>query len=40
VKKIRFPATSDIGTKPVSRAGTGRLVRKPIQYALDHDASR
>ncbi|MGB7524340.1 MAG: isocitrate/isopropylmalate family dehydrogenase, partial [Castellaniella sp.] len=33
VKKIRFPATSGIGVKPVSREGTERLVRKAIQYA-------
>ncbi len=36
VKKIRFPATSGIGIKPVSREGTERLVRKAIQYALDN----
>ena len=35
VKKIRFPATSAIGIKPVSREGTERLVRKAIQYAID-----
>jgi isocitrate dehydrogenase len=34
VKKIRFPATSGIGIKPVSREGTERLVRKAIQYAV------
>ncbi len=34
VKKIRFPATSGIGIKPVSREGTERLVRRAIQYAL------
>ncbi|HWA13074.1 MAG TPA: NADP-dependent isocitrate dehydrogenase [Burkholderiales bacterium] len=34
VKKIRFPATSGIGIKPVSREGTERLVRKAIQYAI------
>src|SRR5664279_2474431 len=39
VKKIRFPATSGIGIKPVSREGTERLVRKAIQYAIDHDKS-
>ena len=33
-KKIRFPATSGIGLKPVSREGTERLVRAAIQYAL------
>ena len=37
VKKIRFPATSGIGIKPVSREGTERLVRKAIQYAIDND---
>ena len=34
VKKIRFPQTSGIGIKPVSREGTERLVRKAIQYAI------
>jgi isocitrate dehydrogenase len=34
VKKIRFPATSGIGIKPVSREGTERLVRAAIDYAL------
>lgn len=37
VSKIRFPATSGIGIKPVSREGTERLVRKAIQYAIDND---
>ena len=37
VKKIRFPATSGIGIKPVSREGTDRLVRKALQYAIDND---
>ncbi len=36
VKKIRFPETSGIGIKPVSREGTERLVRAAIRYALDH----
>jgi isocitrate dehydrogenase len=35
VKKIRFPETSGIGIKPVSREGTERLVRAAIAYALD-----
>ena len=39
VKKIRFPATSAIGIKPVSREGSERLVRKAIQYAVDNDRS-
>ena len=34
VRKIRFPETSSIGIKPVSRQGTERLVRKAIEYAL------
>ncbi len=34
VKKIRFPATSGIGIKPISREGTERLVRAAITYAL------
>ncbi len=37
VKKIRFPETSGIGIKPVSKQGTERLVRKAIQYAIDND---
>lgn len=37
VSKIRFPETSGIGVKPVSRDGTRRLVRKAIQYAIDND---
>jgi len=37
VKKIRFPATSSIGIKPVSKEGTDRLVRAAIQYAIDND---
>ncbi|OIQ92936.1 isocitrate dehydrogenase [mine drainage metagenome] len=34
VTKIRFPDTSSIGIKPVSREGTERLVRQAIQYAI------
>ncbi len=34
VRKIRFPETSSIGIKPVSREGTERLVRKAIEYAI------
>ncbi len=37
VSKIRFPESSGIGIKPVSIEGTERLVRKAIQYAIDHD---
>ncbi len=36
VKKIRFPATSGIGIKPVSREGSERLIRAAIEYALGH----
>ena len=36
-KNIRFPETSGIGVKPVSKEGTERLVRAAIQYALDND---
>lgn len=37
VKKIRFPETSGIGIKPVSKEGTERLVRAAIEYALRHN---
>ncbi len=37
VKKIRFPNTSGIGIKPVSREGTSRLMRAAIKYAIDND---
>ncbi|CAG9189533.1 isocitrate dehydrogenase [Paraburkholderia tropica] len=37
VSKIRFPDSSGLGVKPVSREGTERLVRKAIQYAIDND---
>ena len=36
VKKIRFPATSGIGIKPVSREGTERLLRAALDYAIAH----
>lgn len=39
VSKIRFPQTSGIGIKPVSREGTERLVRRAIQYAIDNKRS-
>jgi len=37
VTKIRFPDTSGIGIKPVSREGTERLVRAAIRYAIDNE---
>jgi len=37
VRQIRFPASSGIGIKPVSREGSERLVRKAIQYCVDRD---
>src|SRR6267142_440557 len=36
VKKIRFPATSGIGVKPVSRQGSERLIRAALEYAIRH----
>ncbi len=39
VNKIRFPESSGIGIKPVSKSGTERLVRKACQYAIDNDKS-
>ncbi len=39
VDKIRFPDSSGIGIKPVSREGTERLVRAAINYAIAHDRS-
>ena len=36
VGKIRFPETSSLGIKPVSKEGTERLVRASIEYALRH----
>lgn len=36
VKKIRFPESSSIGVKPVSKEGTERLVRAAIRYAIQH----
>jgi isocitrate dehydrogenase len=35
VEKIRFPDTSGIGVKPVSREGTERLVRAALDYAIE-----
>jgi isocitrate dehydrogenase len=35
-KKIRFPATTGIGLKPISQEGTDRLVKAAIQYTIDN----
>ncbi len=37
VTKIRFPDSSGIDVKPVSKEGSERLIRKAIQYAIDND---
>ena len=37
VKNIRFPETSGLGIKPVSKEGTERLVRAAIEYAIKHN---
>jgi len=37
VTKIRFPDTSGIGIKPISKEGTARIVRAAIQYAIEQD---
>ncbi|MFT4190302.1 MAG: NADP-dependent isocitrate dehydrogenase [Comamonas sp.] len=37
VRTLRFPETSALGIKPISREGSERLVRKAIEYAIDHD---
>jgi isocitrate dehydrogenase len=36
VKKIRFPQTSGIGIKPVSREGSERLIRAALDFAISH----
>ena len=37
VNKIRFPETSGIGIKPISKDGTRRLVKAAIEYAIRKD---
>lgn len=37
VTKIRFPDSSGIGIKPISKEGTARIVRAAIQYAIEQD---
>src|SRR5437762_3689110 len=36
VAKIRFPSTSSIGIKPVSKEGSERLIRAAIRYAIEN----
>lgn len=36
-EKIRFPETSGIGIKPISKEGTERITREAIKYALEND---
>jgi isocitrate dehydrogenase len=36
VKKIRFPESSSIGIKPISREGSERLIRAAVRYAIEH----
>ena len=36
VDKIRFPESSSIGIKPVSKEGAERLIRAAIKYAIEH----
>jgi isocitrate dehydrogenase len=37
VTQIRFPLSSGLGIKPVSREGSERLIRKAIEYCIDRD---
>ena len=37
VRKIRFPGSSSIGIKPVSREGSERLIRAALEYAIAND---
>src|SRR5215471_13464226 len=37
VRKIRFPASSSIGIKPISKEGSERLIRAAVRYALAHE---
>ncbi len=39
VTEIRFPESSGIGVKPVSREGSQRLIRKALQHCVDRDRS-
>ncbi|MCC7007552.1 MAG: NADP-dependent isocitrate dehydrogenase [Acidobacteria bacterium] len=35
-KKIRFPDTTGLGIKPISREGSERLIRAALEYAVEH----
>jgi isocitrate dehydrogenase len=37
VHAVRFPSSSGLGIKPVSKEGSQRLVRKAINYAVDEN---
>ncbi len=37
VKKIRFPRSTSIGIKPISREGSERLIRSAVRYAIEHN---
>jgi isocitrate dehydrogenase len=37
VRKIRFPASSSIGIKPISKEGSERLIRAAVRYSLEHE---
>jgi isocitrate dehydrogenase len=37
IKKLRFPESSGLGIKPVSREGTERFIRKALQYTIEHN---
>jgi isocitrate dehydrogenase len=36
VNKIRFPQSSSIGIKPVSKEGSERLIRASMRYAIEN----
>ena len=40
VNKIRFPESSSIGIKPISKEGSERLIRSTIEYALTNNLAK
>ncbi|MGM0213122.1 NADP-dependent isocitrate dehydrogenase [Enterococcus sp. AZ109] len=40
VTKIRFPETSSLGIKPISKEGSERLIKSAMDYAVDHQLTR